>query len=176
MSKTNAEIELQRQNDLLEAYKAAIKTSCSSTEACEKAVKMPAPRYYVTPKQAYQVVMHMMKGDFELVDMMQSNRRRMYYSLFDKVVELSEKRAFVNKSLWYIMPFAVTCSAPEFFTSISSLARVRQGIKSGKIGDDGRRVAPLTEKEIRKSEAAREERMKLREYRMMRKRMKGELV
>lgn len=176
MSKVNLEIELQKQNDLIEAYKVAVKTSLTDGEACSKTVKMAAPRYYVTPKQAYQVICKMMRGDFELVDMMYDNRKRMYYSLFQRVVELSEKRAFVGKSLWYIMPYAVMEPAPEFFLSPLTVSRIRNGIMKGTIDDEGRHYTELTEKQIIFREKRAEERRRLKEYRLMRKKEKGEIV
>lgn len=98
-------------------------------------VKQPAPRYYVTPKQAYQVISPMMKGDFERVDLMAPTRRNLYYSLFEQVIRLSETREFIGKSLFYIMQYAVIQPAPEFFLSPTRARIIRYWVKSGAIKD-----------------------------------------
>ena len=136
--KHDYDISLQFQNDLIKAYNHVAPLCWTQREAYAKAVKEPAPRYYVTPKQAAQVISPMVKGNFERVNMMLPNRRRMYYSLFDRVIELSEKRAFVGKPLTYIMQFAVIQPAPEFFCSYTRLHEIRSFIKTGKLNDEGR--------------------------------------
>ena len=103
-------------------------------------VKLPAPRYYVTAKQAYQVIAYMAKGDFERVNMMLPLRRRMYYTLFDEFVSLCEKPSFYNKSVWFIVQHAVERPAPEFFVSAERAKHLRCWLKSGVIDDSGKVV------------------------------------
>ena len=141
MGKVNYDISRQMQDDLIAAYSKVCDTSWNLKDACTKAVKLPAPRYYVTAKQAYQVIAPMIKGDFGHVDLMLPNRKRMYYSLFEKVVEMTEKRAFIGKSLYYIMQYAVVQPAPEFFIRWDTLAKIRNFIKKGRIDDEGRTVS-----------------------------------
>lgn len=136
--KNDYDISRQQQDDLIKAYNKVASTSWTQDDAYKKAVKEPAPRYYVSAKQAAQVISPMVHGNFEHVNMMMPNRRRMYYSLFEKVIELSEKRNFVGKSLIYICKFAVTMPAPEFFCSFEKLHEVRQFIKNGRYDDDGK--------------------------------------
>jgi hypothetical protein len=136
--KNDYDISRQQQDDLIKAYNKVAPLSWSQEDAYKKAVKEPAPRYYVSPKQALQIISPMVKGDFERVNMMMPNRKRMYYSLFEKVIELSEKRSFVGKSLFYIMHFAVLCPAPEFFVGYRKVAEVRSFIKRGLLTDEGR--------------------------------------
>lgn len=112
--------------------------SWTQEEAYKKAVKQPAPRYYVSARQAAQIISPMLRGDFERVNMMHPNRKRLYYSIFDKVIELSEKRAFIGKPLLYIVRFAVTSPAPEFFVSHHAIAKVRSFLKNGHFDDSGK--------------------------------------
>ena len=142
------DISKQFQDDLIRAYNAVAPHCWFQEDAYRKAVKQPAPRYYVSANQARQILAPMVRGDFSRVDMMLPNRRRMYYSLFEKVVELSEKRAFVGKSLSYIVQFAVTCPAPEFFTSHHSIDKVRDFLRNGHFDDDGR-VQNVPSREVR---------------------------
>lgn len=138
--KNDYDISKQFQDDLIKAYNQVAPHCWSQSEAYEKAVKQPAPRYYISPRQAAQVISPMVHGDFEKVNMMLPNKRRMYYSLFQKVIELSEKRCFIGKSLLYIMQYAVAQPAPEFFVTGYSVEQVRRYIKKGYLNDDGRVV------------------------------------
>lgn len=136
--KNDYDISRQYQDDLIKAYNKVAPNCWSQEDAYKKAVKQPAPRYYVSARQAAQVIAPMVRGDFERVNMMQPNRRRMYYSIFDKVMELSEKRAFIGKSLTYIVQYAVISPAPEFFVSHYALAQVRSFLKNGYFDDEGK--------------------------------------
>lgn len=138
MSKTNYDISKQMQNDLIKAYCQSCPGSWTMQEACEKAVKLPAPRFYVTAKQAYQVISRMMKGDFRRVNKLKPLRKKMYYELFDVTVKLSESWQHAGKKLWSIMPFAVIHPASEFFISPHTLYCIRQEIRTGRIDDEGR--------------------------------------
>lgn len=136
--KANYDISRQMQDDLIKAYCKACEGSWTMQQACDRAVKMPAPRFYITPKHAYSVISPMMKGDFEMVNLKLPLRRKMYYELFDVVVRLSEKREFIGKSLWYIMQFAVLQPASQFFIKGHSLYCLRQDMRMGRVSDDGR--------------------------------------
>jgi len=117
MSKTN-EVNAQLRKDLMEAIR-----ECSDGSAWyvhqiwKKAVRRPAPRYYVTAKQAYQVLLPMVEGDYTGLEKMSPRRQRMYRSLYNVVMELASKPQYYGKSLWFLIPFAVTTPAPEFFIS-----------------------------------------------------------
>ena len=136
--KNDYDISRQQQDDLIKAYNSVAPSCWTQKEAYTKAVLQPAPRYYVSAKQAAQVIAPMVRGDFEKVNMMLPNKKRMYYSLFQRVVELSEKRAFIGKSLAYIMPYAVSSPAPEFFCSPDVLHMVRSFLKNNHYNDDGK--------------------------------------
>lgn len=163
--KNDYDISRQFQDDLIKAYNQVAYTCYSQAEAYKKAVKQPAPRYYITPKQAAQVISRMVRGDFELVNMMRPNKKRMYYSLMEKVTELSEKRAFIGKSLIYIVQFAVASPAPEFFTAPENMRCIRSYLKNGHFDDDGR-MKPMKSK-IEKYERAKAYRAKVRAHREM---------
>lgn len=160
--KEDYDITKQMQDDLIAAYNKVSPTSWSLQTAYARAVKQPAPRYYITAKQALQILSPMVRGDFRKVDNMLPNKRRMYYSLLEKVTELSEKRAFRGKSLYYILRYAVTSPAPEFFIGISSLYKMRRLMKMGLIDDEGR-TAPI-ESKIRAYEKLKAKREKRKEW------------
>lgn len=131
-------IRRQMHRDLIEAYKRVAPTCWSQGEAYQRMVKEPAPRYYVTAKQAYQVISQMVKGDFERVNMMLPLRRKMYFSLYDEFVSLCEKPMYYNKSVWFIMQHAVARPAPEFFISPERAKHIRCWLKNGVIDDEGK--------------------------------------
>lgn len=62
----------------------------------------------------------------------------MYYCLYNRVVEMSEGWQFVNKSLSYIMQYAVVTPAPEFFISCTHMTKIRTFLKLGHIDEEGR--------------------------------------
>ena len=124
--------------DLINAYKKVAPFCWSQKEAHERMVKEPAPRYYITARQACQVISPMVRGDFEMVNLMLPTRRRMYYCLFDEVVKLMDKPAFYNKSLYQIVQAAVLRPAPEFFLSPSRALHLRYWLKKGVIDEEGR--------------------------------------
>ena len=134
----NYDISRQLQHDLIEAYKQVYGKCWSQKEAYERMVKQPAPRYYVTAKQAVQVLSPMFKGDFEMVNMMMPRRRRMYYCLYNETVKLIEKPMFYKKSLSFVVQFAVTQPAPEFFMSPSRARQIRAWLKNGGIDEEGK--------------------------------------
>lgn len=161
--KHDYDISKQFQDDLIKAYNQVAPSCWFQEDAYKKAVKQPAPRYYISANQARQVLAPMVRGDFSRVDMMMPNRRRMYYSLFDKVIELSEKRAFIGKSLQYIVQFAVSSPAPEFFTSHHTMDKVRDFLKNNHFDDEGRaQNLPYRDKNYEKLKKKREKAKALR--------------
>lgn len=140
MRKENYDISRQMQHDVINAYKEVYAHCFTQREAYERTVLQPAPRYYITPKQALQVISPMMKGDFEMVNMMMPLRREMYYSLFNEVIKLSEKREFIGKSLSYVMRFAVLQPAPRFYIGWDRAKRIRIWLKKGYYDESGKVV------------------------------------
>jgi hypothetical protein len=138
MSKSNYDISKQMHQDLIAAYKRVCGSCWSQREAYVRMVNEPAPRYYVTPRQASQIVSQMVRGDFSRVELMMPLRREMYFSLFKVVQELSEKREFIGKSLSYIMKFAVMQPAPKFFIGPIRGMMIRGFIKNGVFDENGK--------------------------------------
>ena len=122
---------------LMDTYRKVAPDCWSQQEAWEKTVRHPAPRYYITPKQAYQRLLPMLSGDFSEVDSLKPDRRRMYYSLYNQVVEAAQRRDFHGKSLWHIIPWVVSQPAPEFFIGTESIEKTFRFVKRGRF-DGGR--------------------------------------
>lgn len=136
--KQNYDISRQMQIDLIKAYNKVSRTCWSQQEAYEKMVLEPAPRYYVTPKQACAVISPMISGNFDTVKSMYPLRRKMYYDLYKEVIRLSEKREFIGKSLSYIMKHAVAQPAPRFYIGPVRARIIRGFIKNDVFDEEGR--------------------------------------
>jgi hypothetical protein len=145
-----AEISKQLQEAIMKAYCEVCDKCWTYGEAFAKIAKMPAPRYFVSEKQARMMLSPMMKGDFDQVNLLPPNKRRMYYSLFQKVVEMSESYQYRGKSLSYIVRHAVLEPAPEFFLKPFSLYFIRLMIKHGYIDESGRCTRPISKKNDRR--------------------------
>lgn len=156
--KNDYDISKQFQDDLIKAYNSVAGRCWTQLEAYQEAVKQPAPRYYVSARQAAQILAPMIRGDFERVNFMQPNKQRMYRSLLERVIELSEKRAFIGKSLIYIVRFAVISPAPEFFVGPEAIRKVRSFLKHDHFDCYGRpQNLPCRERRYAKVKKYREE-------------------
>ena len=135
MTKTNFDINVQMRKDLMMAYAKVSHTCLTTQQAFKHTVKQPAPRFYVSRKQAYQMVSKMIQGDFSMVDRMPSNRKRMYYELFDRTQDAIQKREYKGKSLWHIMQFIVIQPAPEFYMSYRTFEKIFSFMREGRLED-----------------------------------------
>lgn len=124
MTKHNYDISIQQRADLLAAYRKIAPYCLTQQQAWQRTVSSPAPRYYVSRKQAFQKVVKMVKGDFSEVDAMKPLRRQMYYSLYEQTLKAINKREFANMPLFYIMQFVVCQPAPSFFLTPYSMMKV----------------------------------------------------
>jgi len=122
MSKLDTDLRNQRDKDLMAAYRKVAPYCWTQNEAWERASKSVAPRYYTSVAHANYILSPMTHGDNSRIEKLaNSNLRRMYYSLWNKVLELSVQREYVGKSLRYIVSFAIGQSAPEFFLAPRSV-------------------------------------------------------
>lgn len=128
MTKCNYDITIQMRNDLMDAYRKVYRDCWSQEEAWRRTVKSPAPRYYISPKQAYQVLSKMRKGEGAGVS---GNRERMYNSLMETLNRLARKPEHIGKTLWSIMPFVVIEPAPEFFVEPDTMQKIFLYTKRG---------------------------------------------
>ena len=131
MTKVNYDLSVQFRKDLMSTYDKVGNKGMTQKQAYEMTVKHPAPRYYITPKQAFQVISKMMKGDFSEVRKMGENKRRQYASLFDTTSKLMNRRGFKKKKLFYVMQFAVLEPAPEFFVNWRTFQNIFQCVQDG---------------------------------------------
>lgn len=136
MTKTNYELTLMQRDDLMSAYREVYRTCWTQAEAWRKTAKHPAPRYYVTAKEAYEKLRRMVRGDTTAVDRMSETKRRMYYSLYDTLLKLTEKREYSTHSLWFLCPVVVSQPAPEFFMAPRTVKDIY--VKYKKYGRDFR--------------------------------------
>ncbi len=123
MPKRGFELTVRMREDLMTAYRSVYASCHSQMEAWEKTRRQPAPRYYVSPKRAYLVLSGMVQGDFTKVDALPCLKRKMFYDLLADVNDLSQRKEFMGKSLWFLCQFVVTRPAPEFYISVEALKK-----------------------------------------------------
>lgn len=128
MGKMN-DINQQKREDLMAVYRQVYPKCWRQRDAYRRTVKHAAPRFYVTPKQAYQKILPMLDGDFSEIEVMAPLRRKMYMDLFDIVLATAERREFIGKSLWFIIPWVVTQPAPEFYVAEETFKKIFHEVK-----------------------------------------------
>lgn len=129
MSKANDDINRQKREDLMAVYRQVYPKCWRQRDAYRRTVKHAAPRFYITPKQAYQNILPMLDGDFSKVEKMEPLRKKMYMDLFEIVLETAERREFIGKSLWFIIPWVVTQPAPEFYLAEETFKKIFHEVK-----------------------------------------------
>lgn len=115
--KRSIDITYRLRQDLMDTYRKVYPHCFTQREAWEKVARHPAPRFYISPKQAHDILRLMVRGDNSVVNKMTPRRQRMYHDLFEKLQELQQRKQFIGKSLWYICQFLVVEPAPEFYMS-----------------------------------------------------------
>lgn len=122
----------------MQAYREVSAQCWTQEEAWRKTAKHPAPRYYVTPGEAYERMRHMVVGNMKQVEAMSDCRRRMYLSMFEKLQELSQRKEMIGMSLWSICQTLVLQPAPEFFITPRTVRYIYSNYK--KYGNDFRQT------------------------------------
>ena len=111
--------------DMMKVYNEVYSTCWTQREAWEKTIRHPAPRYYISPKQAYEVLRPMcFYNDFTAVEKMKPTRQRLYTSLYETVMKMAQKREYLGMSLHHIVNHAVSQEAPEFFVEWEAMRKI----------------------------------------------------
>lgn len=108
---------------LMDAYRKVYRFCWTQQEAWEKAVRSEAPRYYVSAKQAYLVLLPMVRGERSHLRDMKPEKQRMYESLFERVMDAAQRPEFLGCSLHTIIPHVINQRAPEFFIGPESIRK-----------------------------------------------------
>lgn len=120
MVKRNFELACKMRGDLMDAYREVYTKCHSQHEAYVKTVKHPAPRFYITPKQAYEIMRQMIAGNFTEVNSYPPRKQAMYAEMFGILQQMTQQREYMGKSLWFICQFLVTQPASEFYISVET--------------------------------------------------------
>lgn len=121
MPRRGFDVMLTMRDDLMKTYREVFGKCRTQKEAYAKVVKHPAPRFYVSPKKAYEVMRFLISGDTSVLENMRSDRKRMYMDMFNVLLRMMQKPEYTGKSLWFVCQFLVTQPAPEFYFSVSSM-------------------------------------------------------
>ena len=129
MKRGNYKLIEEMREALMKAYCDVYRFCWNQQEAWEKAVRSEAPRYYVSAKQAYLVLLPMVRGERKHLEVMTPEKKRMYESLFDKVMFAAQRPEFVGMSLHAIVPHVICEKAPEFFVGSESIRKTWRMMK-----------------------------------------------
>lgn len=116
----------EMKEDLMKVYReVASKYDCrNNQEAFKLCIEHAAPRFYVDPRHAHQLISPLFYGDRSKIDSLPPLRREMYESLFETVMRLKQKSAYWDKSLMYVLRFAVLEPAPRFYISTIRMGQI----------------------------------------------------
>lgn len=119
----------QMARDLMDVYRKVV-ADCpmgtTQTEVYQKVVHHPAPRFYVDPRRAHMRISPMMRGDLSKLKALSPLKQQMYMDLYEKVMELSQKKGFWRKSLYFILKDAVLQPAPRFYINATRMGQIWQ--------------------------------------------------
>lgn len=121
MPRRGFDVMVTMRDDLMKTYREVFSKCRTQKEAYAKTVKQPAPRFYVSPKHAYEIMRLLVSGDTSVLEKMGNTRRRMYQDMFGILLKMMQKPEYTGKSLWFICQFLVIQPAPEFYFSVSSM-------------------------------------------------------
>ena len=117
----------QMQNDLMKVYREVV-ADCpigtTQTEVYNMVVQHPAPRFYIDARMAHLVISKMMRGDYSRLQQLKPLKQQMYRDLYDTVLNLSQKKGFWRKSLYYILKEAVLEPAPRFYIDAPRMGQI----------------------------------------------------
>lgn len=119
----------QMMRDLMQVYREVVDDcpmGTSQTEVYAMVVTHPAPRFYVDPRRAHLYISPMMRGDYSKVEQLSALRRQMYLDLYEKVMELSQRKGFWKRSLYYTLREAVKEPAPRFYIDTTRMGQIWQ--------------------------------------------------
>ena len=114
-------------HDLMKAYRevcADCPQGTTQIQVYEMVVNKPAPRFYIDPRSALQVLSPIMRGDRSALEQMKPLRQQMYEDLFDVVMRLSQKKDYWCKSLYVILKDAVLQPAPRFYINTMRMGQI----------------------------------------------------
>lgn len=123
MPKNNPDVTQQKYHDILVAYNRIAPECRQQADVWKRLAEEPAPRFYISHFQAYQRMLQMYKGD-RTINNLSPYRRRLFEALYDKCLELSQKREYCKLSLYQLTSFAITQPAPSFFISPATMPAV----------------------------------------------------
>ena len=96
----------------------------TQTEVYELVVQQPARRFYVDPRRAHLIISGMTRGDMSGLRQLSPLKQQMYRDLYEKVMEMSQRKGFWGKRLFFILREAVLEPAPRFYISAKRMEQI----------------------------------------------------
>jgi len=117
MSRRGFDLVEKQREDLMKVYREVCTHCHSQHEAWIKTINHQAPRYYVSPKQAHQMLSPLLRGDYSMLSKLKPHIRQMYEDMFVELQRMVQQKEFIGKSLWFVCQFLVARPAPQFYIS-----------------------------------------------------------
>ncbi len=114
-------------SDLMRVYR-QVCSECpqgtTQSQVYEIVVNMPAPRFYVDPRSALNVISPLVRGDRSALERMKPLRRQMYEDLFDVVLTMSRQQAYWGRDLYPLLKDAVLKPAKRFYIGSTRMSQI----------------------------------------------------
>ena len=120
----------ERNVELFERYYEVRKKEPQLTqkEAIMKAIKSPTTRYWVSLNEVYREILNIVHGR-ELSARIKSIRRKQIEDIYRNYLQLADKPTFKDCSVFFIVQFAISSQAPEFYLSFARAREIIRMIK-----------------------------------------------
>ena len=120
MSWTVDAIKIRRQfvSDVCKAMFEARKGFFDVNAAMTKRLCEPAPRFYVTPKHAAEVIYKIIAEGEKALDKYRPLRKQMYLDLYSVYNDFRQKPKFENMPVYKLAEYVVEQQAPQFYIEL----------------------------------------------------------
>lgn len=115
------DIYRERDEELYNAFKKAYsRKGVTYDEAVKEAVNTPCSRYWVSPDYVYREVLARLKGYNwnKRRKKVRGTREKAYKDLYERFLNLTQRREFKGCSIRFISSFLVVHPAPSFLLSV----------------------------------------------------------
>lgn len=127
----DSQLQYRLYSDFMEAYRKVL-PHCYTQEQCwEKLNHYPAPRFYITPRQCYNVLLGMHHDKEEFLARQQLVKRRLYEDIYDTTLRLSGRWRYQGMSLSQISEFVVVQPAKSFYVERRTMEKIYSFMKAG---------------------------------------------
>lgn len=130
-------LQTQMREDLMRCYREIAPNCITQAGAWRKTVLHPAPRYYVSARQAYQQINLYLQGRTEEIDKMKPLHRERWMCLIQEVLKIAQEPEHQGKPLTELTKIAVERPAPQFFIQPERMKSLFRNTKYNRYDKNG---------------------------------------